>query len=149
MGIHPARANTPGLGGYAIVLAIVVVVFSAALAIDLALLGQGRHVTLAVVTGAAAFGIVLLLGSLPFVAILGLLHLLCRKVAPQWVHVGVAGGLGFVTGLAIPGLGIQLDGRSPVLSAALLGMSFAAGRGAVIPLVVRRRRQLVVKMVWG
>jgi hypothetical protein len=108
-----------------------------------------EHVELAVVTGASMFGVILLLGSFPFVLLLGVLHMACRKVGSQAVHVGVAGGIGFVGGLAMRAVILQLDGYSPVLSAAVLALTFAVGRAALIPLVLRRRRQLVVKPAWG
>ena len=65
-----------------------------------------------------------------------LVHLCCRRVQPQWVHVIAAGGAGVLTGLAF---GAWAAGVTEIFSAtalaAILGVATAIGRACVIPLV--------------
>jgi hypothetical protein len=129
--------NTPGVGGYVIAWAISVVGFAAcfpvAALLDSVGVGPGEAL--------AWFGVVLVLAgfvSVPL-AVAGILavHVACRRVRAQWVHVAAAG----LAGVAA----IELWGRaSPDVQplAMMLGAATAFGRLAVVPLVWRRRAEL-------
>jgi hypothetical protein len=101
---------------------------------------------LAVLVVYGAMGAVFcLVAGLPVGLLGGLaVHLLCRRVGPQWVHVLVAAIVGVVGGLAygaplLAALGSDLPARDAVIA---LGVAAASGRAAVIPLVHGRRRRL-------
>ncbi|HWJ12016.1 MAG TPA: hypothetical protein VNS46_21715 [Nocardioides sp.] len=109
----------------------------------LVMVGAMGHVVLltseAPVADAAAWVVIAAcfvpLYSLPF-ALVGvpLVHLVCRRVGAQWVHVVVAGLAGLLP-LAVAGVmtGEWVWGVAPV------GACTALGRLAVVPLVWRRR----------
>ncbi|UUW90972.1 hypothetical protein [Pimelobacter simplex] len=128
------RPNTPGPGGYVAAWAVSVLI-----------------VDLAMVLGASLFGtspgplelVLMVWGLVPWVALFSLpiavpgvliVHLVCRCVGAQWVHVAAAG----LAGLAPMGVWVLLTGEAePVLG--LLAVATALGRLAVVPMVRRRR----------
>ncbi len=69
-----------------------------------------------------------------------LVHLACRRVSSQRVHVLAAGLAGILTGVAF-GLLVEVgsDTIEPWSLTLVLGVATAAGRAAVIPLVPARR----------
>lgn len=80
--------------------------------------------------------------SFPFaVAGVTAVHLACRRVSRQSVHVAAAGAAGAIAGAA---LALLTTGEWPSLSlvavwAGLAGAATATGRAAVVPLVLLRR----------
>jgi hypothetical protein len=79
-----------------------------------------------------------------------LVHLACRRVPAQWVHVAVAGLAGFVTGLVTELLlGPLLEGTLTGWLPGEVALSAALGRAAVIRFVpdVQRRRILQTRIV--
>jgi len=124
--------NTPGPAGYVAAWAVSVLVVTVALVSGL--FGpppgpvEGVGMVFALVPWVAFF-------SLP-IAVPGVLvvHLACRCVRAQWVHVAAAG----LAGLAPMGVGMLIDpGAEPVLG--LLAVATALGRLVVVPMVWRRR----------
>jgi len=70
------------------------------------------------------------------------IHLLCRELPAQWMHVAVTGAVSFALVLALLVALIGRDAGGPTLSA-LAGIVAAAtmvGRASVIPLVRSRQR---------
>lgn len=126
--------NTPGWGGYLLAWAA----SDAALALLYPFLDPGELTPGVYAT--VAF-VVLLYGGVFSVAFappgLVLVHLLCRRVEAQWVHVLAAGGAGLLAGVVAEVW--LLDGDSPAF-VLVLAAATAAGRAAVIPLVPRRRQ---------
>ena len=123
--------HTPGVAGYALAVLVSVVVVVVAIGVL-----EGGEPTLAadLRTGLGLVGLVGALG-LPF-AVPGVLvvHLCCRRVPEQWVHVVAAGFAGLVAGLVLDVLAVWAE--APLV----LATATAVGRWSVVPLVLRRRR---------
>jgi len=139
--VSRAPSYTPGWDGYLV--AVLVSVGLTVLALAVSILPEGLGQALAALLAGTLYVTLFAAPTAP-VGVL-LVHLTCRGVRAQWVHVVAAGVAGLLTGLAFqhlvvgPGSGI-LEGWFLTL---VLGLSTAAGRAAVIPLVpaVRARRR--------
>ncbi|XBB66436.1 hypothetical protein ABFU82_20335 [Nocardioides sp. WV_118_6] len=129
------RPNTPGPGGYALAWLVSVLLVDAAVVLGTDLGGPPAGLADAVIA-LWAVGVSGAFFSLP-IAIPGVLmvHLACRAVPAQWVHVAAAG----LVGLAPAVMLIVATGEPPELGLALLAGSTALGRLVVVPLVWRRR----------
>jgi hypothetical protein len=99
---------------------------------------DGLMGSLAVLVVGTVYAGIFALGAGP-VGVL-LVHVTCRHVEAQWVHVLAAGMAGVLTGIAFGQLvdvgSSALDGWVLTL---ILGISTAIGRAAVIPLARGRR----------
>ena len=143
--------NTPGIGGYALAVAVSVVVTSTLVFAPLAFAALVAGATAGEEVAAMAFfwGYAIVIGlavALPF-ALVGvpIIHLLCRHDPSQRVHVVVTGLVSFtlvlvVLGLMAGGEGTDADLVALAAAAALVGVSTMVGRASVIPLVRRRQR---------
>lgn len=126
-----SQVNTPGVGGYLLAWLVSALAFSMELAL---LAGKGLGVLLDV---SVAMVLLLVLLSVPF-AVAGILvvHLSCRRVEAQSVHVLAAGAFGWACLGLVPLQGAEPEG---FLVGLALGGPAALGRLAVVPLVWRRR----------
>jgi hypothetical protein len=143
--------NTPGIGGYALAVAVSVVATSTLVfaPLTLAALLAGATAGEEVAVMALFWGYAIVIGlavALPF-ALVGvpIIHLLCRDRPSQIVHVVVTGAVSFallmvVLGLMAGGAGTDADLVALAAAAALVGVSTMIGRASVIPLVRRRQR---------
>lgn len=137
------RTWTPGGVGY--LLAVLVSVVATALVISVEILVVGGP--LAAILALVESGILATVFAVP-IAPLGVLlvHLACRRMEEQWVHVLAAGLAGVLTGAAFSAL---VDVGSPLVDSwpltLTLGLATATGRASVIGLVpgVQARRQPV------
>lgn len=118
--------NTPGPRGYLTAWLVSASAFGVPTALSLSepsgdLVGAlARFLVLFVVTVVVSVPV----GAVGVLAV----HLLCRSVEPQWMHVLAAGGVGYVAICwASPPMGV------------VLGVCTALGRLAAVPLVWRRR----------
>jgi hypothetical protein len=147
--------NTPTLRGYGIAYAAACVVATVAL-LSAEAVGSTEaygdvfgYLAVLMIYGplGAAFCLV---AGIPLGVVGGtLLHLACRRIGAQWVHVATAGAVGAVGGLVygapvLHGLGSDLASAYPVVA---VGIAAAAGRAAVIPLVHARRRRSAASVV--
>lgn len=125
------RVNTPGPLGY--FTAMVVAFAWNAFFIGALQVEEGVSGVLAVTVLAFFFHS----GYGPFVAVPGILivHVCCRAVRAQWVHVLAAGSVGGIAGAAV---GTFLE--MPALTL-MVGVSAALGRLAVVPSVHRRQER--------
>ena len=140
--MNRAPSYTPGWDGY--VVAVLVSMGLTILALAISILSEGVGQALAALLVGTIYVTLFAVPTAP-VGVL-LVHLTCRGVRAQWVHVLAAGLAGLFTGPAFqqvvvePGSGL-LEGWFFTL---LLGSATAAGRASVIPLVpaviARRRR---------
>ncbi|MCL2543904.1 MAG: hypothetical protein FWE71_15775 [Nocardioidaceae bacterium] len=129
--------NTPDVGGYVIAWLVSVACFSAAVAIG-GLIDGGDVVT--AIDVLVIYGEIILMFSLPFACVgIVLVHLLCRRIPAQSVHVAAAGLVGVMPALAFATLGWD-GGFVAWLSG--IPVATAIGRWSVVPLVWRRRRAL-------
>ena len=135
-----APSYTPGWDGYLV--AVLVSVGLTVLALAASILSEGLGQALAALFVGTIYVTLFAVPTAP-VGVL-LVHLTCRGVRAQWVHVVAAGLAGLLTGLAFQQL---VESGSGVLEGwfltLVLGFATAAGRAAVIPLVpaVRERRR--------
>jgi hypothetical protein len=123
--------TTPGPLGYLGAVLVSIGVTASGIAVSYAP-ESGLLAGLWVFVLAAVYSTIAALGAAP-VGVL-LVHLTCRKVTAQWVHVAVAGLSGVLTGLVFAvwtGDGIEWGYAG--YWAGLLGLATAVGRAAVIP----------------
>ena len=128
--------HTPGLLGYllAVLVSVVVVV------VVLGLVEGGETTVTATVEAGLDLAALLVVLALPFaVPGVALVHLCCRRVPHQAVHVLAAGLAGVVSGLVVLVLGLW--SAAPVV----VGGATALGRLSVVPLVERRRRRALLQ----
>lgn len=127
--------NTPGPGGYVIAWAVSVTVF-AVLFVGVASIQDGLGLGSAI--GAVfVYGAFIACFSTPFAAVgIPAVHLLCRRVRSQWVHVLTAGFVGLLPTVFFAGLLQGAGGRGWFL---LVPLATAIGRWSVVPLVSKRR----------
>ena len=119
--------NTPGVGGYVVAWLVSVLGFSAELALSMS---DGAPYLL-VLALSTAFAMVI---SLPFAgAGIELVHLACREVPAQALHVAAAGVAGACAGVLLMATGCGW------LCVPLLAAPTALGRLVVVPMVWRRR----------
>ena len=123
--------NTPGWLGYAAAIGISVVSYGALLG----LWGGGLGGALAAAVFVPVFG-------WPYAVPIGVVgaavvHLTCRGVPEQWVHVAAAAGCGVVGGALFWGW----FGHTAAfgMGSLMVGVAAGLGRTAVVPLVERRR----------
>lgn len=128
-------ANTPDPRGYVAAWAVSVVIYAGCFAVGTSLRdGTGTGTALGVFV---IYGYAIGAASIPFALVgVGLVHLTCRRVRHQAVHVvaaGIAGVLPAVVMSAVdPQAGIWLWWMIPVAA--------AIGRASAVPLVRRRQR---------
>lgn len=130
------RANTPGVGGYAIAVLVSIWVTVLLLALADASNRDPVGIAMALIVGSVYVTIF----ALP-TAPLGVLvvHLCCRRIEQQWLHVLAAGLCGVLTGLAFGAVVSGVDGLFETLDlTVMLGVATAVGRAAVIPLLPSR-----------
>ncbi|WP_027861139.1 hypothetical protein [Marmoricola sp. URHB0036] len=142
-----APSYTPGWDGY--VVAVLVSMGLTILALAASILSEGLGQALAALLVGTIYVTLFAFPTAP-VGVL-LVHLACRGVRAQWVHVLAAGLAGLLTGLAFQQLVVE-RGSGPLegwFLTLLLGSATAAGRAAVIPLVpaVRARRRSSKELV--
>ncbi|HWU20187.1 MAG TPA: hypothetical protein VN088_01580 [Nocardioides sp.] len=126
--------NTPGPGGYLIAWVVSVVSFGVLLALWGLAAGDGELLDLA--SGAYLVTFFAFFYSIPFAAVgIPVVHLACRKVRAQWVHVVVAG----LAGLSPMVTFMLLGGPWDVMGAPVVPVATMIGRWCVVPLVTRRR----------
>ncbi|GAA1506444.1 hypothetical protein GCM10009788_07880 [Nocardioides humi] len=120
--------NTPGIGGYLMAWLVSILALPPLLAAAFKEpLGPG----MAVVVGMYAAA-----NSVPFACIgIPVVHLACRRVRSQSIHVVAAGAVGWVSAVLL----MWPDPGYTSFAIALAG-STACGRLVVVPLVWRRRR---------
>jgi hypothetical protein len=139
---RPTPATTPGVAGY--FLAVFISIGVTALAIAVMSIPEDGFGALAVLVVGAVYVTIFAIPSAPIGVLL--VHLACRRVEAQSVHVLAAGVAGIFTGA---GYGLLVDFGEGVLVTwpltLTLGLATAIGRAAVIPLVpaVRARRRPV------
>lgn len=127
--------HTPGFAGYLVAVAISVAVTGVGLAV-IFLPEDGLVGSLGVLVVGTVYAAIFAAAAGPPGVVL--VHLACRHVASQWVHVLVAGLAGVVTGLVFAAtIDVGLGWKHLVLLVLLLGYATALGRAAVIPLVQR------------
>jgi hypothetical protein len=162
--LEATRVNAPGFGGYLLAYAASVLAYGVLMGLQV--LALGTDVLLSVVYAILVIGVGAVVG-LPFALVLiPAVHLACRTVRNQAVHVAAAGFAGLSAGAAVWGftvVGMNSNGSftaswefvpsrwssGATLGAILaLGIATAIGRSAVIPLVLRRRNRATVEMVW-
>ncbi len=127
--------NTPGPDGYVAVWVLSVWLFALGVVLPSGPGVAGFFPVLVFVLTATA------IVSVPFAAVgVVVVHVVCRQVEAQWVHVLVAGLTGYATMVVIALLGA---GPEVLGSGWWLGMVTAVARAALIPLVLRRRAAAV------
>lgn len=130
-----SRPTTPGAGGYLLAVLVAIAVTVVLLALTwTSLASPGRFAAALVVLTVyvTVFAVPAALIGVPLV------HLCCRRVEAQWVHVLVAGLAGVLTGVTFGAVAVRMAGGHDVASLALvLGSAAAIGRASVIPLVRR------------
>jgi hypothetical protein len=147
--------NTPALPGYLLAYAAACAVAPVALLAAESVGQTGAYGDvfgyLAVLTIYEPLGTAFcLLAGIPLGAVGGaMVHLVCRRIAAQWVHVAVTAAAGAVGGLlygvpVLHAIGSDLGSAYVVVA---LTVAAAAGRAAVIPVVQSRRRRLAPETV--
>lgn len=129
------RPSTPGLAGYLAAWALsclVTVAGAAGIALADPSADQPLLDALVVLT-LGSFWVPLY--SLPFAVVgIPLVHLACRRVEAQWVHVVAAGAAGL-----LPALAVRLMTGEWIWAWASIAACTALGRLAVVPMVRQRR----------
>lgn len=132
------RAHTPGVGGYAIAVLVSIWVTVVLLALSDASNHDPVGIAMALMVG-VVYVTIFAVPTAP-VGVL-VVHLCCRRIEQQWVHVLAAGLCGVLTGLAFGAVVSGVDGLFETLDlTVMLGVATAVGRAAVIPLVPSRRK---------
>lgn len=142
------RPSTPGLLGYALAwIASVVAVIAltggwlvAEAVVDIAAGTAGADSLLVALEWTVLTGYFATFWSAPFALVgIPLVHLLCRRIGAQWVHVLAAGGAGLLPLVLMRVLVGEWE-----LGWALVAACTALGRLAVVPVVWRRRAAVAV-----
>jgi hypothetical protein len=135
---------TPGVAGYLLSVAVSVLITALVTALEILVVGGPIQASAAFVECLVLAGLL----SVPIAPVgVLLVHLACRRVEAQWVHVLAAGLAGLLSGLAFSAL-VDVGG-SDVLAiwplTLALGFATAVGRASVIGRVpgVRARRHPV------
>ena len=133
------RREIPGPAEYAVAVATTLVLSAVGLdALQVLDTGSGAGRILQLAPGAVVALVYVVPVGLPLAVLgAGLVHLLCRRVRSQWVHVLAAGTAGLLAGLlVVRPLAASVDGIvHPTVLALVAAVSAALGRAAVVPLL--------------
>ncbi|MCL2542564.1 MAG: hypothetical protein FWE71_08920 [Nocardioidaceae bacterium] len=144
--------NTPGIGGYLLMTVVALVVSPLVLGSFFGIAGAESTDSVGTVIGTTLWMIVVvaifqLVIAVPLALVsLPVVHLLCRRVRAQWVHVVVFGIVPLLAFMVWVGIEAGRDGWTwnGAGEAAFIGgvaaIGAMAGRAVMIPLVHRRRR---------